>query len=349
LQESFVRHTFIIIGLLATLAGCSKSSSKTEADGAVATPDAPATEAQPAEAEPVPAELPDVLARVNGESVTKAEFEQALMALEQRAGRQVPEEQRNLVYREVLDQLVGFKLISQEALARKVNVPDAELNEQLEVFKQHFGAPQEFEQALAEQQMTLEQFKEQTRSEIRMAKIMETEVEANVSVQPAAITDFYQKNPEQFAQPERVRASHILITVDGDADADTKEQARTRAADILTQVRTGGDFANLAKEHSQDQGNAATGGDLGFFARGQMVGAFERAAFALTPGQISDLVETPFGFHIIKVEEKEAGKILALEDVRPQLEEFLKQRQRQEKTQAFVDNLKAKGTVEILI
>ena len=151
-----MRHTFIIVGLLATLAGCSKSSSKTEADGAVATPDAPATEAQPAEAEPVPAELPDVLARVNGESVTKAEFEQALMALEQRAGRQVPEEQRNLVYREVLDQLVGFKLISQEALARKVNVPDAELNEQLEVFKQHFGAPQEFEQALENLQQLIE-------------------------------------------------------------------------------------------------------------------------------------------------------------------------------------------------
>ena len=245
--------------------------------------------------------------------------------------------------------LVGFKLISQEALTREVDVPDAELDEQLDVFKQHFGAPQEFEKALADQQMTLEQFKEQTRSEIRMAKIMEVEVEAHVSVQPADIADFYQKNPEQFAQPEGVRASHILITVDGDADADTKEQARTHAADILKQLRAGGDFADLAREHSQDPGNAATGGDLGFFGRGQMVGAFERSAFALEPGQISDLVETPFGFHIIKVDEKEAGKTLALEDVRPQLEEFLKQRQRQEKTQAFVDSLKTRGTIEILI
>ena len=123
---------------------------------------------------------------------------------------------------------------------------------------------------------------------------------------------------------------------------------RARTADILKEVAAGKDFAALAKQYSQD-GSAAQGGDLGYFGRGQMVAPFENAAFALQPGQTSELVETQFGYHIIRVTEKQAARTMTLDEVRPQLEQFLQARTRQEQTQAFVETLRAKGKVEIFI
>jgi len=341
-----VKHGIALVGLLALLSGCSKSAS-TPGEAAPAAAETK-TEA-PAEAKPVPEQLPEVIARINGETVTKAEFEQAIQGIEQRAGRSVPPEQRNQVYRDILDQLIGFKLLAQEAKSRKIEIADAELNERLASLKGHFGTPADFDKALAAQKVTMDQFTEQTRGEIRMSKMMEAEVETKIKVAPTDLDDYYKKNPDQFKQPERVRASHILLQVPADADAAKKTATRTKAEGILKQIKAGGDFAELAKKHSEDPGNAPAGGDLGFFTKGQMVGAFERVAFELKPGAVSDLVETPFGFHIIKVIEKQDGKTLSLDEVRPQLEEFLKQQQRQEKTLNFVNGLKTKGKVEILI
>jgi peptidyl-prolyl cis-trans isomerase C len=298
---------------------------------------------------PVPAQLPDVLARVNGEPIRKGDFDKAVESVEQRAGRQVPQPERDRVYRNILDELIGMKVLQQEARNRKIEVSDAELNQNIDVFKQHLGGETEFAAALAAQKMTLNEFREETRSEIRVGKMLEAEVNTKVAIQPKDLDDFYAKNPDQFKQPEQVHASHILITVPQNADAKAKESARTKAAALLKQIRAGGDFAALAKKHSQDPGNAGNGGDLGFFGRGQMVAPFENAAFALQPGQVSDLVETQFGFHIIKLAEKKPGRVMTLDEVRPQLEQYLKNLQIQEKTQAFVSALKAKGKVEVLI
>ena len=109
------------------------------------------------------------------------------------------------------------------------------------------------------------------------------------------------------------------------------------------------DLSALAKQHSQDPGSAPNGGDLGFFQQGQMVGPFNDVAFKLQPGAVSDLVETEFGFHIIKVAEKQPSRTVPLEEVRPKLEEYLERQNREQETDAFVNGLKAKGKIEILI
>jgi len=175
------------------------------------------------------------------------------------------------------------------------------------------------------------------------------EIAAKVAVKPEQVTDFYAKNPDQFKEGESVRASHILIAVPKGADAAAKALARTKAEGILTDVKAGKDFAALAKQHSADPGSAANGGDLGFFQQGQMVGPFNDAAFSLAPGATSDLVETDFGFHIIRVAEKKEGRTIPLEEVKPQVEQYLEQKNRQEQTEAFVNSLKAKGKIEVLI
>jgi peptidyl-prolyl cis-trans isomerase D len=135
-----------------------------------------------------------------------------------------------------------------------------------------------------------------------------------------AVKAYYDEHKDdRFTEQEQVRASHILVPVAPDADDAAKAEARKKADDLLAKVKAGGDFAALAKEHSGDPGSASKGGDLGFFPRGRMVGPFEEAAFTLEPGKVSEIVESPFGLHIIRVEEKKAGGPQPLEQVREQI------------------------------
>jgi len=344
-----VRLAFL--ALLVLTCACKRPADSAAAASAAAKLGLPAAsgEAQPAAPKPVPAALPDVVARVNGESVTKAEFEAAVAAIEQQNGGKVPPEQRDRIFRAVLDQLVGVKLLAQEVKARQVSVPDADVDAQIAAIRQQFPSEDVFNQALKAQQKTVDGLKADARRELSISKLLQDALANKVAVTSEQAKKFYDENPDRFKQAEQVRASHILIGVPQGADAVTKDAARKRAEGLLKQVKAGNDFAALAKEHSQDPGSAVQGGDLGFFPRGQMVGAFDEAAFTQAPGTISDLVETQFGFHIIKVVEKQAARTVPLEEVKPKLDEFLLNQNKQRETQAFVAGLKAKGKVEILL
>jgi peptidyl-prolyl cis-trans isomerase C len=297
---------------------------------------------------PVPAELPAVLARVNGQDITKADFERALRVVEQRAGP-VPAARRDEVYRGVLDQLVRLQLLKQEATARKVTVGDAELDKRLADIQGQFPSEDVFKQMLAKEQLTLEKFRADQRNDLMIAKMLTDALKEKVVPSPEQVADFYKSNTERFKQGERVRASHILIAVPQGADEMTKNQARQKAEGLLKKIKAGGDFAALAKENSADPGSAVQGGDLGYFQPGQMVGPFNDVAFKLAPGAVSDLVETQFGFHIIKVADKQAGRTVPLEEVRAQLTQYLETQNLQRERSVFVDGLRAKGKVEILI
>jgi peptidyl-prolyl cis-trans isomerase C len=340
----------LVLSVAIALCPCSKTpvnASRSAKPGNAAAPAAQAPAPQPAK--PVPAQLPEVVARVNGESVTKVEFERAIAAIEARAGGPVPPEQRDQIFRGILDQVVSYKLLVQESHSRKVEASDAEIDERVQQIQGQFPNEAAFKQMLTTRQTTLEQLRTDARQDIAVQKMIDAEVSPKAAVKPEQLADFYAKNPDQFKQPERVHASHILIGVPRGADAATKAQAKAKAEQVLKDVKAGKDFATLAKENSQDPGSAPNGGDLGFFQQGQMVGPFNDAAFSLAPGTVSDLVETEFGFHIIKVAEKQPPRTVALEDVKPQLEQFLLERNRQEQTDAFVKGLRSKGTIEILI
>jgi peptidyl-prolyl cis-trans isomerase C len=340
-----------MLSVTIVLCACSKTPASAAPARSDATPAANAAAQAPAAqpAKPVPAQLPDVLARVNGETISKPEFERALATIEARAGGPVPPEQRDQILRNVLDQIVSYKLLVQESHARKVDATDAEVDSRVQEIQGQFPNEAAFKQMLTARQTTLEQLRSDARQDIAVQKMIDAEVAPKSAVKPEQLADFYAKNPDQFKQPERVHASHILIGVPRGADAAAKAQARAKAEQVLKDVKAGKDFAALAKEHSQDPGSAPNGGDLGFFQQGQMVGPFNDAAFSLAPGMVSDLVETEFGFHIIKVAEKQAPRSIALEDVKPRLEQFLLERNRQEQTDAFVKGLRSKGKIEILI
>ena len=178
-------------------------------------------------------------------------------------------------------------------------------------------------------------------------KMMEAEVANATAATDADAKDFYDKNPDKFKQPESVRASHILLMTQDKDDA-TKKAARAKIDELLKRAKAGEDFAALAKANSQD-GSASQGGDLGFFARGRMVPEFDQVAFALKPGEISDVVTTQFGYHIIKLTEKKEAAPIPLEQVKPQVLEFLTNQKKQQRVDGFIEDAKKRAKIEVLV
>ena len=348
----------LVAGSVLALSACRKpsanalsstASAQAPAQGAAQqTPDAAAQPAAPAEAaKPMPAQLPDVLARVNGEAVTKAEFDRLIKNLELGNGP-IPAERRDEIFRGALDQLITMTALAQEAKARKVTASDAEVEERLKQMKAQFPNEEAFNKALADRNMTLQRLKDDTRADTVIGKMLEAEVASQPAVTDAQVREFYDANPDKFTQDESIRASHILIKTAETDDEAAKKKARAAIESVLKEAKGGADFGKLAQQHSQD-GSAAQGGDLGFFPRGQMVPPFEQAAFALKPGEISDIVTTPFGYHIIKVAEKRPASVVPFEQVSDRIRPYLEQQQKQERARAFIDAVKNKAKIEVLV
>jgi peptidyl-prolyl cis-trans isomerase D len=179
------------------------------------------------------------------------------------------------------------------------------------------------------------------RRKIRYLIVDPQVLRTSITPTPEQVEAYYQANLQQYANPEQVHAQHILLkTADKDAAA-----VRKQAESILKQAKTpGADFPALARKYSEDDASKASGGDLGFFGRGAMVKPFEDAAFAMTPGQISDLVETDFGFHVIKMLEKRAAGQRPLAEVKDQIADQLKWQQAQERATALATALDARIT-----
>jgi peptidyl-prolyl cis-trans isomerase D len=230
----------------------------------------------------------------------------------------------------------------QELIQVGVHVTDAELRERYEYENERVKlrylrvrssqfldqvAPteEEISKYLADNQ---EAFREPERARITFIDFPADHFAAQIQPTEEEIQAYYESHQDSYRHPEQVRARHILFKVPANVTDDERHAIRARAAEVLESAKAGEDFAELAKQHSGDV-TAASGGDLGFFARGTMTPAFEEASFALEPGGVSDLVDTPFGIHIIKLEERREEGVDTLEESRGKIgEEVRKQRGR---------------------
>jgi len=176
------------------------------------------------------------------------------------------------------------------------------------------------------------------RRKVKFVLVDMDQARAKATVSDADVRRQYNDTIEQYQTPEQIRASHILISTEGKDEA----AARKQAEDLLAKVKAGEDFAALAKAHSDDAGTKANGGDLDYFGHGRMVPEFENVAFAMQPGQVSDVVKTQFGFHIIKLTDKKPGTTRSLDEVKSQITEQLKFRRAQEGVEAQARALQSK-------
>lgn len=337
---------FVLIAAFAVSTACNKADTAAS-ESTPAVPVSAAAPDTPEPPKPVPTELPDVLARVNGQDVRKAELEMLVKNMEMSQGP-IPAEKRDEILRVALDRLIEYTVLQQEAKNRKLTVAEAEVDERLKGMQSQFPKEEDFRKALEARGMSLERLRADARVDMIINKMLDAEVATAPPATDQEVRAFYEKNPEKFKQEEAVRASHILIVADDKADEATRNKARSQIDAILKRARAGEDFAKLAQAHSQD-GSAAQGGDLDFFTRDRMVPPFSQAAFALKVGEISDVVTTQFGYHIIKATDRRGAETVPFEQVSPQVKQYLTNQKKQERADAFVAGLKQKSRIEVLI
>jgi peptidyl-prolyl cis-trans isomerase D len=184
-----------------------------------------------------------------------------------------------------------------------------------------------------------ERYQEPEQRQIRYVAVAPKRFPYSGEITPDMVKDYYETHLEEFTRQEEVQARHILFKVASNTDDEQEATVRAKAEKILAELRGGADFATLAKEHSEDQASAEQGGALGRFPRGRMVPPFEAAAFSLPVGELSDLVRTEFGFHIIQVEDKIAAGVKPMPEVENDIQTLLRTEQEEESALAFVDDL----------
>jgi len=293
------------------------------------------------------AAFPDVVATVNGTDISKTELIERADAIR----TQIPPTEdtaSEAFYGKVLDDVIGSELLFQASTDAGLLAEPGEVDSQIAMFKGRFPDPATFEQALAQQGMTAESLEDRIARDLSVQKFVEEQINQKVSVAPEQVREFYDGNADEMRQPDQLRLSHILKRVAADATPEVKAETRRVMETLLEQARAGGDFAALAQEHSEDPGSQANGGEL-TVSRGETVPPFEQAAFALEPGGVSDVVETQFGFHIIKVAERIDGQAVPFEEAKPRIEMFLKQQALQEAVGTKVDSLRESASVEVFI
>lgn len=254
------------------------------------------------------------IATVNGQPISRADFEQKLEA--------------SPVARNVLQQMVQEALIEQYAKNNNLTVTDAEISQREDQLKANFPNGS-WDEMLKARNLSEADVKTALREQI----ILDKALAKDVTISPAQVKQYFDKNHAAFDKPEEVQARHILVP-----DLKTADQ-------VEAQLKAGKNFADLAKQYSTDPGSKDKGGDLGFFRRGQMVPAFDKVAFTLPVGAISQPVKSPFGYHIIQVEAKQPGQTATLANSTERITEMLRQQQEAPLIQPFLQGLQQKATI----
>ena len=289
----------------------------------------------------VSAEPGDVLARVNGEEILQQDVDEIVTVFvlpqlqAQNPETELSAEQRTQIEKNIVEQLVTERLLIQKAKEAGISADDTVVSQRFEQVKtQRPDLSEEMLKGLLEKDNMIQQ-------------LLQAEVISKIAVTDEEVQTYYDEQKEQFQEPEQIQASHILIQVAQDASDEEKQAARKKIDDVLVLAKEGKDFAELATEYSEGP-SKDQGGDLGFFPKGAMVKPFEEVAFALNEGEISEVVETQFGYHIIKLTGKKEAREVPFEEVKEQLKQGLQQQKTGSEVKAWIEDLKAQAEVEIL-
>ncbi len=294
------------------------------------------------------AKVPPVVAKVNGKPIKAEQYNRLWTQFQMDPSRKAATEdsgKQEAMKQDALDHLIKTELLLQKADQMKIQASPEEVDKRIQEVQSRMGGEGALKEALKGHGLTMEEYRTEVGRSLKLHELLQKEIFGKVTVDPKEAKDFYEANPASFQVPEQVRARHILVRLpDGATEAQKKEakQAIDKAAE---RIKKGEPFEEVAKQVSQDT-TASSGGDLGFFSKGQMVPEFENAAFSLDKGKVSGVVETKFGYHLIKAEDKRPPGTLSFEEVSPKLDEFLKRRKGEEALNAYVEELRSKAKIE---
>ena len=318
----------------------------------------------------------NAIIKVNNEAITKQQYEQAFDAVANNSMfsqmgidmKKDPNSFMHLMLKDrVVNELIVKKLLDQEIKKKHIKVSSEDIDNKLKTIIDKVGSKDKFNQILKENGISASQFRKDLTDEVKVEKLVDTL--SVVSVGDAEAKKFYEKNIEQFKYPDKVRASHILVSANAEEikekiasseagkgltaekiDAQVKQEMSKRlekAQKLLAELKKDpSQFAKIAKDNSDDTMSAKQGGDLGFFAKEEMVEPFANAAFAMKPNTLSDVVVTPYGYHIIYVTDRKKAGAESFEKVKPEIKAFLENQEKVKVLQEYVNTLKNNAKIE---
>ena len=248
----------------------------------------------------------------------------------------------------LLNKAIGDVLVNQESKKRTIENIDEKVEQRVKDLEKKYGAGPGMERYLKIRRITMDDLRESLKGRVRVDEYLKEQGVLEPEIPEDRIREMYDADPDSFSTRETVRVSHILIAVDENAGPEEKEQARQKAEQIRKEILEGKDFAEMAKEHS-DCSSASGGGDLGRIKKGYMPAEFDKVAFALEKDAVSEVVETKFGYHIIKVVDKHPGGVVPYEQMRDFLKKYLQDEESKKKLASHIAELRKKSEIEILL
>jgi peptidyl-prolyl cis-trans isomerase SurA len=292
-----------------------------------------------------------IVALVNNEIITLSELEEAGKRLfEQVQQSSLPaerEEKLKEARRAVLDQLIENKLLEQEIKNRKVEVPDRDVDTAIEdILKQNQLTENELKMALAKEGLTYPAYRRRIRDDIGKMRLINREIKSKIVIKEEDLRNRYKENITRFTEPTEVKVQQIFFPVPALVTEKEIAAVRKKAQSILERAHRGEDFAELARKYSQGP-EAREGGVLGFFKHKELRPELEEPAFKLRPGEVSGLIQSTEGFHILRVLERKGGEPKPFAEVQSQLQDEMIQAEAERQFQKWMKDLKAKAYIEV--
>lgn len=291
-----------------------------------------------------------VVAVVNQEIITLSEVEKWVKPLQEKItteNRLERREQLQEVYRNVLERLIDEKLIDQEVKKSGIKISAKEIEAIVEEVKRRNAVTQEvLERALAAEGMTLEAYKKKIETDLQRKKLINWSVKIETKVGEKELRDFYQKNKDRYRPNESYRPGHILFVVPKEATPEEVRVIKKKCQDVLEKIKGGDDFGEMALLYSQDASNKDRG-DLGYFKKGELFPTLEREALRLKVGEVSGVVRTEFGFHIIKLLDRKGVEPLPFEEVKERIVADYYESEMEKAFKQYLSTLKEKSVIEI--
>ena len=292
-----------------------------------------------------------IAAIVNGEIITLYEVDRESQPLIREAEKKsaLDEAARSQIRHTALEHLIDKLLLDQKIKEMNIKVTAEEITQAIDdVKRQNNMASQEaLVSALAGQGLTFEQYRAQLQEQLEKLKLVSMEVRAKIQVGETEMREYYEKNRAQYAIEDTFRARHIYFRINEKAAPEDIKRTMTTALMVLDEAKSGKDFAELARSYSEDPAARKNGGDLGTFKKGEMMPELETAIVGMKPGEVSELIYTPSGFHIIKLEERITGKMKPFESVKAEIEEAIYRKKSEERFNQWAKDLRAKASIEI--
>ena len=292
--------------------------------------------------------LPKVVAQVNGVDISRDAISRELKKAAQKykkRGMPLNADQEKSAAKKLIDDEIGRTLLILKAKDLGINITKDMLEKQLKEVKTKFRADAVFGHKLADQGMTLDQYKAELETDLYMDQIIKKEIESKIKIPENETRDYYEKNKNKFASQEKVRASIILLKFNPSQGKAGEQKALKKFESILDQIRNGADFAAMAKRFSEDS-LASKGGDLGFFTKKQMLPAFSNRAFKMKAGEVRDIFRTGHGFHVLKVTDKKPVGASPFEAEKEKIKDFLIQKKVSQATRDYIEALKKQAKIK---